>query len=280
MRSQYKDTRMSEDPPLAWAQRRDNKRVGRSQHVARQRLFISYHVATTIQVTYSGQLVTLRDLLPPDNLKIYDGQGQLIDQLTDHGIHTEVTYAQIAPDLVNATAAIEDRTFWSNEGINLTSVLRAALTDLERGQPIEGGSTITQQLVKQLIVGSLHRIPRKLSEIILAPQLNSHYSKRDIMEMYLNTIYYGNQAYGIDAAATVYFGLEDTNGQPAASQLDLAQAAMLAGLPRNALVYDPFAHFQNVTDRFLDVLNAMVSQGYISQSQADEASQEEQSPNC
>jgi membrane peptidoglycan carboxypeptidase len=307
---------MSEDHLFAWAQRYENKRVGRSQHMAHQRLyssypincrakspslgrwrtiafvffmfcidigivigFIAYHVATTIQVTYAGQVVTLRDLLPPDNLKIYDGQGQLIDQLTDQGIHTEVTYAQIAPDLVNATAAIEDRTFWSNEGIDLTSVLRAALTDLQRGQPIEGGSTITQQLVKQLMVGSLHRLPRKLSEIILAPQLNSHYSKRDIMEMYLNTIYYGNQAYGIDAAATVYFGLEDTNGQPAASQLDLAQAAMLAGLPRNALVYDPFAHFQHATGRFLDVLGAMVSQGYISQSQADEASQEEQSSN-
>src|SRR5258707_11351456 len=307
---------MSEDHLFAWAQRYENKRVGRSQHVAHQRLyssypinrrakspshgrwrtiafvffmlcidigivigFIAYHVATTIQVTYASQVITLRDLLPPDNLKIYDGQGQLIDQLTDQGIHTEVTYAQIAPDLVNATAAIEDRTFWSNEGINLTSVLRAALTDLERGQPIEGGSTITQQLVKQLIVGSLHRIPRKLSEIILAPKLNSHYSKRDIMEMYLNTIYYGHQAYGIDAAATVYFGLQDTHGQPAASQLDLAQAAMLAGLPRNALVYDPFARFQHATGRFLDVLGAMVSQGYISQSQADEAFQEEQSPN-
>ena len=305
---------MSEDPPLAGAHRRDNKRSGRSQHVAHRRLyssyvidrqtkspshgrwrttafllfmlcldigivigFIAYHVATTVQVTYASQVATLRDLLPPDNLKIYDGQGQLIDQLTDQGIHTEVTYAQIAPDLVNATVAIEDRTFWSNEGINLMSVLRAALTDLERGQPIEGGSTITQQLVKQLIVGSSHRISRKLSEIILAPQVNSNYSKRDILEMYLNTIYYGNQAYGIDAAATVYFGLEDTNGQPAAAQLDLAQAAMLAGMPRNASLYDPFTHFQNATNRFLDVLDAMVSQGYISQSQADEASQEEQS---
>src|SRR5215467_5274814 len=237
---------MLEDPPLAGAQRRDNMRSDRSQHLARQRLyssypinrrakspshgcwrtiafllfmicidigivigFIAYHVATTVQVTYASQVATLRDLLPPDNLKIYDSQGQLMDQLTDQGIHTEVNYAQIAPDLVNATVAIEDRTFWGNEGINLMSVLRAALTDLERGQPIEGGSTITQQLVKQLLVGSLHRLPRKLSEIILAPQVNNHYSKRDIMEMYLNIIYYGHQAYGIDAASMVYFGLED-----------------------------------------------------------------------
>src|SRR5260370_3021096 len=221
---------MSEVHVFAWAKRRENKRVGGSQQVHRHRLyssypinrrakspshgrwrtiafvffmlcidigivigFVAYHVATTIQVTYASQVITLRDLLPPDNLKIYDGQGQLIDQLTDQGIHTEVTYAQIAPDLVNATAAIEDRTFWSNEGINLTSVLRAALTDLERGQPIEGGSTITQQLVKQLMVGSLQRLPLKLSEIILPPHLTTHYTQRDIMEMYLNTIYYVHQ---------------------------------------------------------------------------------------
>src|SRR5215472_16430619 len=142
---------MSEDHPLARAQRRENKRAGRSQHVAHQRLFssspiihqakssshgcwrttafllfmlcidigtvicfIAYHIATTTQVTYASQVATLRDLLPPDNLKIYDSQGQLMDQLTDQGIHTEVNYAQIAPDLVNATVAIEDRTFWGN----------------------------------------------------------------------------------------------------------------------------------------------------------------------
>lgn len=240
---------------------------------------VAYNFFTTTQHTYANQIVTLRDLLPPDNLKIYDSQGYLIDQLTDQGIHTAVKYAQIAPALVNATVAIEDKSFWSNEGIDLTGILRSALTDLENGQEVEGGSTITQQLVKQLIVGSSPDVTRKLSEIVLAPQVTNKYSKQDIMEMYLNTIYYGHQAYGIDAAATVYFGLEDKDGQSAASQLDLAQAAMLAGLPRNAALYDPATNFQQASARFEDVLNALVAQGYISRTQARDAAQEEQSSN-
>jgi membrane peptidoglycan carboxypeptidase len=239
---------------------------------------IAYNFINTTQGTYASQVLTLRDLLPPDNLKIYDSQNRLIDQLTDQGIHTEVPYDQIAPDLVNATVAIEDRTFWQNQGVDITGILRSALTDLENGQPVEGGSTITQQLIKLLIVRNSSDIVRKLSEIVLAPQVNDHYSKRDIMEMYLNTIYYGHQAYGIDAAATVYFGLEDKPGHSAASQLDLAQAAMLAGLPRNASLYDPFAHPQTSFTRFYSVLEAMVAQGSISQLQAQAAYQEGQSP--
>lgn len=240
--------------------------------------YVVFNYINATQINYSGQVLTLRDLLPPDNLKIYDSQGKLSDQLSDQGVHTEVQYNQIAPGLVNATVAIEDRMFWSNEGIDISGILRATLADLQAGRPIEGGSTITQQLIKQLIVGSSTDITRKLSEIVLAPQVNNHYSKRDIMEMYLNTVYYGHQAYGIDAAATIYFGLEDTPGRSAASQLDLAQAALLAGLPRNAALYDPLTYFQRATGRFKDVLQAMITQGYISQTQAQNAYQEEQSP--
>ncbi len=241
--------------------------------------YIAYNFINTTQGTYASQVLTLRDLLPPDNLKIYDSRGRLIDQLSDQGIHTEVAYNQIAPALVDATVAIEDRTFWQNQGVDITGILRSALTDLESGQPIEGGSTITQQLIKLLIVRNSSDIVRKLSELVLAPQVNNHYSKRDIMEMYLNTIYYGHQAYGIDAAATVYFGLEDRPGHSAASQLDLAQAAMLAGLPRNASLYDPFAHPQTAFTRFYSVLEAMVAQGSISQIQAQAAYQEGLSSN-
>jgi membrane peptidoglycan carboxypeptidase len=241
--------------------------------------YSAYNFFTATQHTYATQIVTLRDLLPLDNLKIYDSQGHLIDQLTDQGLHTGVAYNQITPDLVNATVAIEDKTFWSNYGIDLTGILRSALTDLEHGRTVEGGSTITQQLVKQLVVGNSPDITRKLSEIILAPQVTGHYSKQDILEMYLNTIYYGHQAYGIDAAATIYFGLQDLPGQSAASQLDLAQAAMLAGLPRNAALYDPAVSFRRATSRFQDVLNALVTQSYISQVQARNALREEQGAN-
>src|SRR5205807_3925164 len=137
---------------------------------------------------------------------------------------------------------------------------------------------ITQQLVKKLIVGSADDTQRKLNELVLAPQVNSHYGKRDIMEMYLNTIYYGHQAYGIDAAATVYFGLQDKPGHSAASQLDLAQAAMLAGLPSNPSLYDPAVNFQGATNRFEKVLDLMYSQGYISNLERQDAIREEHSP--
>ena len=240
--------------------------------------YIAYNFIIATQGTYAGQVLTLRALLPPDNLKIYDGQGNLIDQMTDQGIHTEVPYTQIAPTLVNATVAIEDHTFWQNSGVDITGILRAALADAESGQVVQGGSTITQQLIKQLIVGNSSDALRKLSEIVLAPQVNNHYSKRDIMEMYLNTIYYGHQAYGIDAAATVYFGLVDTDGKSAAAQLDLAQAAFLAGLPRNASLYDPVANPTTANSRFYNVLQAMVSQRYITQIQAQAAYQEGQAP--
>lgn len=240
--------------------------------------YIAANFITTTRETYAGQVLTLRDLLPPDNLRIYDSQNRLIDQLSDQGLHTEVPYSQIAPAVMNATVAIEDHTFWQNQGIDILGILRSALADLESGQPLEGGSTITQQLIKLLVVGNSSDIVRKLSELVLAPQVNDRYSKQDILEMYLNTIYYGHQAYGIDAAATVYFGLQDSPGHSAASQLDLAQAAMLAGLPRNASLYDPFAHPQTSLTRFYSVLEAMVSQQMISQLQAQAAYQEGQSP--
>lgn len=240
--------------------------------------YIAYNFISTTSGTYASKVLTLRELVPPDNLKIYDSQGILIDQLTDNGIHTSVKYDQIAPDLVNATVSIEDSSFWENVGVDITGLARSMIANLRSGEPVQGGSTITQQLLKQLIVGSSPDVIRKLSEIVLAPQVNNHYSKREIMEMYLNTIFYGHQAYGVEAAATVYFGLEAKGDKSAASQLDLAQSAMLAGLPRNASLYDPAIRPEIVYNRFQDVLDAMVLQGYISRVQAQDAYEEAQKP--
>ncbi len=240
--------------------------------------YVGYRFYNSTQQTYSKNLLTLRDLLPLDNLKIFDSKGILIGQLADNGIHTTVKLDQISLYLINATVATEDKDFWANSGIDLTGIIRAAITNLENGRVVEGGSTITQQLIKNLVVGNDPTYIRKLQEIILAPQLNSTYSKRDILEMYLNSIYYGHQAYGIDAAATVYFGLQDSPGRTAAQQLDLAQSAMLAGLPSNPSEYDPALNFSTATRRFETVLNLMVSQGYITRLQAQDAIIEEQSP--
>src|SRR6266480_2803101 len=241
--------------------------------------YVGYHFVHTTQVAFQHRVVTLPDLLPLDNLKMYDSKGVLIDQLADNGIHTSITFDQVAPIMIDATVATEDKNFWSNQGIDVVGIIRAVLANLESGRVIEGGSTITQPLIKNLIVGNQPTVVRKLEEIILAPQVNNNYTKKDILTMYLNSIYYGNQAYGIDAAASVYFGLQDKPGHSAASQLDIAQAAMLAGQPSNPTLFDPFAHPQTAMKRFVTVLDLLVAQRYISTADKYDAIQEAQGKN-
>jgi membrane peptidoglycan carboxypeptidase len=231
------------------------------------------------QTRYLPRIATLQDLMPLDNLKIYDHNGVMLDQLTDQGMHTSVALKDVAPDLVKATVATEDKNFWQNSGVDIPRIIQAALDDLRSGHVVAGGSTITQQLIKNMVVGNETTIERKLAEVMLTPELNRRYTKNDIMEMYLNSIYYGEQAYGTDAAATVYFGLTDKPGKPAAKQLDLAQSAMLAGLPQYPYGYDPFQHPQAALQRFQQVLDLMVTQGDISRVQELDAIREAHSPN-
>jgi 1A family penicillin-binding protein len=231
------------------------------------------------QTKYIPRVVTLHDLMPLDNLKMYDRHGVLLGQLTDQGLHTAVSLDDVAPGLINATIATEDKNFWTNPGVDIPRIIQAALNDLRNGRIVEGGSTISQQLIKNLVVGKQTSIERKLSEAMLTPELNRRYSKHDILEMYLNSIYYGQQAYGIDAAATAYFALQDKPGKPAAKQLSIAQSAMLAGLPQYPYGYDPFQHPEAALQRFQTVLDGMVSQGYITKVQALDAEHEAHSPN-
>ncbi len=241
--------------------------------------YIGYHFYNDTVNTYVPRVISLHDLLPRDNLKMYDSKGILIAQLTDQGLHTTVTLDHISQNLINATIATEDKNFWSNEGIDFPRIVRAMLDDLRSGHVVAGASTITQQLIKKLVLqNSDVTIDRKLQEVILTQQLNSHYSKSDILQMYLNSIYYGHQAEGIDAAATVYFGLEDQPGKTAASQLDLAQAAMLAGIPSSPTLYDPLIHPDIASKRFQTVLDLMIGQGYITRVQALDAIKEAKSP--
>jgi membrane peptidoglycan carboxypeptidase len=241
--------------------------------------YIAVRFYNDTQQKYIPQVASLRDLLPRDNLKVYDSKGIFIGQLADGGIHTSVPLNQISPNLINATIAIEDKNFWSNQGIDILRIIQAALDNLRQGHVVEGGSTITQQLIKNLVVGNETSVIRKLEEIVLTPDINSHYTKSDIMEMYLNTIYYGEQAYGIDAAASIYFGFMDQPGKPASSRLDLAQSVILAGIPNSPDAFDPRQHPQASFMRFQLVLDALVNQQYITKIQALDAIHEEQSPN-
>lgn len=228
------------------------------------------------QQKYGDQVSTLQDILPKDNLKIYDSKNHLIYQMTNDGLQNSVQLSQISPDLVHATIAIEDQYFWSNPGYDITGIVRAILDDIKAGRVVSGASTITQQLIKNSILGQQQTAIRKLQEILLAPDVTRKYTKEQIITMYLNTIYYGAQAYGADAAAQIYFGLSQKGNRTAAQQLDLAQSAMMAGLPQNGDYYNPWLHKERALNRMKEVLRNMRVQGYITQNQELQAIAEAQ----
>ena len=198
---------------------------------------------------------------------IYDRHGTLLADIGkqgDHRIVVPLTY--ISPWIVKATLATEDRTFYSNSGIDVGGIFRAALADYQHKRINQGGSTISQQLVKQVYIGPnpAPTIQRKLKEAILAIELNREYSKSQILEMYLNTIYYGSQTYGVEAAARSYF-------QTNAHDLSLAQAAMLAGLPQAPTRYNPITNLVSAKQRQAQVLAAMVGEKYVTAAEAQAA---------
>lgn len=228
-------------------------------------------VASTLVAAPSPQTLAQHSL-PSDTL-VYDRTGTtLLADLHPPGYqHYRQPLSQMGRLLPSATVDIEDANFWNESGVNLFSILRAAVVDLESHRIVEGGSTITQQLVKLRVVGSDESLARKLKEAVMAMEVSGTYSKSRVLEMYLNTIYYGNDAYGAEAAARNYFHTDT-------SSLDLAQAAMLAGLPDNANLYDPFTHWNAARQRQHEVLEAMVRNHSIGQAQADSAFAEDLSP--
>ena len=180
-----------------------------------------------------------RTIANGNSVRIYDGQGSLLYQLNRDGAQHTIALANIPVDVVNSTVAIEDHDFWNNSGVDFTSIARAAEQDLAAHRITQGGSTITQQLIKSQILGSEVTFQRKLDEAILAVGITETgaYSKRQILEMYLNSIPYSPIAYGIDAAAQQYFGYTDNpvTGETAAQHLDLARHPCWRAFPRTPI---------------------------------------------
>jgi penicillin-binding protein 1A len=173
------------------------------------------------------------------------------------------------PDYVpQAFLAIEDRRFYQHEGVDRMAVLRAIVANVRAGETVQGGSTITQQLARNLFLTPSQTINRKLREMVLASRIERRLTKDEILELYLNRVYLGDQAYGIDAAARRFFG------HPA-SELTLAEAAMLAGLPKAPSRSAPTESMERATERQHVVLEAMVQAGFITPEQRDEARAEE-----
>jgi len=204
--------------------------------------------------------------------KVYDRTGtELLYQFSEENREV-VSYDEIPQVLIDATVSAEDRSFWTNPGVDILGTIRAVFSDVTGRNSGQGGaSTITQQLVKQRIVGNEVSLKRKIREAILAVEVTNTYSKRQILELYFNQIYYGNQAYGVKAAAQTYFGKSDL------SKLTLAEAALLAGLPQAPSVLDPTEadNVDRAADRRAYVLGQMVSTGAITQAASDAANAEQ-----
>ncbi len=176
-------------------------------------------------------------------------------RLNDGKNRTEVTLEQMSEPAVNAVLAAENRAFYSDPGISFTGIARAAWNNLTGGST-QGGSTITQQYVKNAFLNSDQTFSRKFKELFLAVKLDNEYSKEEILQNYLNTIYFGRSAYGIEAAATTYFGVP-------AAQLTAEQGAVLAVLIRNPTNNDPETNPEGAQQRWGLVLDAMVEQGWL-----------------
>jgi membrane peptidoglycan carboxypeptidase len=222
-----------------------------------------------------------------DSVRVYDIHGTLLYQFNNAGIKHSICYDQMPRNIQDATVAIEDKTFWTNQGVDYQRIFSAAFQNYESGEIQQGASTITQQLIKNTVLDNQTSFDRKLREAILAFGITttSQYSKQQIMAMYLNTVPYGPDIYGVDAAAQNYFGYVDDpsanpdcsqsnhNGHVAAEHLTLAQASFLAGIPQNPNVNNPLdsAGFEHALARQRQVLDVMVEQKYITQDQADSA---------
>lgn len=225
--------------------------------------FIPFWVKTGLDQLPNPKLLAVRDI--PVSTKIYDRNGILLYQIYTDENRSLVSLSQVPKYLVNATIAIEDKNFYHHLGFDPAGIVRAAFANADKNNQTQGGSTITQQLVKSVLLSPERTWQRKIKELILAFWAERIYSKDQILTMYLNQISYGGSSYGIEAAAQTYFNKHATD-------LTLSEAALLAGLPSSPTTYSPFgSQPQLAKERQKMVLTAMESQGYISSLEAKAA---------
>ncbi|KKQ78785.1 MAG: hypothetical protein UT01_C0060G0019 [Candidatus Daviesbacteria bacterium GW2011_GWA1_38_7] len=227
---------------------------------------------------YSLFLIVLaHDLPDPHRLKepnspvtteFTDRNGELLYRLYEGRNRTPLTLNDVSPHFINATVSIEDKNFFSHPGIDVFGITRAFISNLQN-QNIQGGSTLTQQLIKNTLLTTERTWKRKVQEVLLSFWAERIYSKEQILTMYVNEAPYGGPNWGIDAAARSYFGKE-------AKDLNLAESAYLAGLPASPTIYSPYGPTSELgKERQKQVLRRMAEDGYITQAEADEAANRE-----
>src|SRR5579884_151373 len=230
-------------------------------------LVMDVYAQLTRDLPPASQLLT-RDVF--QTTQIYDRRGELLHEVYDleGGRRTLVTLREVSPWMIDATLAAEDASFYDNPGVDARSVLRALWQNVTEKGVVSGASTITQQLVRNALLAPEERgqqtRARKLKEAILALRVSQFYSKDEILEMYLNEVYYGNLAYGVAAAAETYFGKSP-------AELTLAEASLIAGLPQSPSEYNPRLHMDEARNRQWYVLDQMVKHGMVSEVDAVQA---------
>jgi penicillin-binding protein 1A len=196
----------------------------------------------------------------PANTFVYAANGSLLGSIPAEKNRQPVALSQMSPWMAKATVAIEDRRFYKHGGVDYKGIVRAAIRDLRAGKVVQGGSTITQQLVRNLYISRQRTFKRKIKEACLAIKLARNKSKDWILGSYMNAVYYGNHAYGIEAAAQTYFSRR-------ARTLTLDQSALLAGLPQAPSVFDPIHRPLDALERRDEVLRAMLENGVLTRRQ-------------
>jgi len=199
----------------------------------------------------------------PEASLVYDINGQVIKGLAEQN-SISVDLDEVSEYFLMAVIAVEDKNFYRHRGIDFLGIARAALINLKSGRIVEGGSTITQQTAKNLFLSNERTFTRKIKEIYYAIQLERKYSKDEILKMYINSIYFGNGAYGVEVAARTFFARE-------ARDLSLAESALLAGLPQWPSRYNPYENPEAAKNRQLVVLSRMEAEGYISAEEKEQA---------
>ncbi|MFN2114765.1 MAG: transglycosylase domain-containing protein [Anaerolineae bacterium] len=215
---------------------------------------------------YRARLDALADQRFFQTTRIEDRNGVLLAEIAPHGHRTWVTLNDVAPTLRDAVIATEDRTFFTNEGVDIGRVAKAAAQNALAGDTVSGASTITMQLVRIVAFDPSERyeqtLERKLREAHLAAEIDSQYTKDEVLEAYLNVAFFGSRAYGVEAAANTYFGTS-------AAELDTGQATLIAGLLQAPSALDPHVNFEGARERQRVVLYSMVAAEMMTQEDAD-----------
>lgn len=230
-----------------------------------------YHKGLPILASYYDQVDDIiesssdSDFHINEGSVIYDNKGNVLANLYDTSFNTYLNYEDIPKNVVNAFIAIEDRTFWTNSGVDYKGIIRVGYRYLlTKGDEAHGASTITQQLARSIYLTREQSMSRKIKEIFLSQGLTKKYSKEKIMEYYVNTCNYGNGIYGIEGASQAYFN-------KSASELTLAEAAYLAAIPNRPSYYNPWDCIDNAIPRQQKILGDMMQLGFITTSEYEEA---------